>query len=156
MFVPAGFAHGFQAVSEVAEIAYHIDRPDDPQDDPAISTPTGWSAISTTWPRWPTGVDSTTPTPFDRPWLPMAERFRPRASTVRWTTTLQWSAVQFSARGPSAHRGLARCLQRAKTPQPARLDYPIEFVEPLHSEKVAVIQGLGVPRSQDTVCVADL
>ena len=46
LFVPAGCAHGFQARSEVADVAYLIDRPHDPSedvsiafDDPALAIP---------------------------------------------------------------------------------------------------------------------
>jgi dTDP-4-dehydrorhamnose 3,5-epimerase len=37
LFVPTGCAHGFQAISEVADIAYRIDRPHDPAEDAAIA-----------------------------------------------------------------------------------------------------------------------
>lgn len=37
LFVPAGCAHGFQVVSDIADVAYRIDRPHDPRDDRAIA-----------------------------------------------------------------------------------------------------------------------
>jgi dTDP-4-dehydrorhamnose 3,5-epimerase len=37
IFVPAGCAHGFQALTEPADTAYRIDRPHDPQEDLAIA-----------------------------------------------------------------------------------------------------------------------
>lgn len=55
LFVPAGFLHGFQALTEVADVCYRIDRPHDPAedigvryDDPelGISWPLAVSAIS--------------------------------------------------------------------------------------------------------------
>ena len=56
IFVPAGCAHGFQALTEPADTSYRIDRPHDPQedltiayDDPSLAIP--WplpiSAMST-------------------------------------------------------------------------------------------------------------
>ena len=37
LFVPAGCAHGFQALSEPADVSYRIDRPHDPTEDLAIA-----------------------------------------------------------------------------------------------------------------------
>ena len=37
VYVPAGCAHGFQARSEVADVAYLIDRPHDPSEDVSIA-----------------------------------------------------------------------------------------------------------------------
>ncbi len=37
VYVPAGCAHGFQAVSDVADVFYRIDRPHDPAEDVAIA-----------------------------------------------------------------------------------------------------------------------
>jgi dTDP-4-dehydrorhamnose 3,5-epimerase len=37
LYIPAGCAHGFQAVSELADVAYRIDRPHDPREDVAIA-----------------------------------------------------------------------------------------------------------------------
>jgi dTDP-4-dehydrorhamnose 3,5-epimerase len=37
LFVPAGCAHGFQALSEPADVSYRIDRPHDPAEDLAIA-----------------------------------------------------------------------------------------------------------------------
>jgi dTDP-4-dehydrorhamnose 3,5-epimerase len=37
IYVPAGCAHGFQALTEPADVAYRIDRPHDPSEDIAIA-----------------------------------------------------------------------------------------------------------------------
>ena len=37
IFIPAGCAHGFQALTEPADVAYRIDRPHDPAEDVAIA-----------------------------------------------------------------------------------------------------------------------
>ena len=37
IYVPAGCAHGFQALTEPADVAYRIDRPHDPAEDVAIA-----------------------------------------------------------------------------------------------------------------------
>ncbi|MBK1784131.1 dTDP-4-dehydrorhamnose 3,5-epimerase family protein [Prauserella cavernicola] len=37
VYVPAGCAHGFQALTEPADVAYRIDRPHDPAEDVAIA-----------------------------------------------------------------------------------------------------------------------
>ena len=37
LYVPAGCAHGFQALTEPADVAYRIDRPHDPAEDVSIA-----------------------------------------------------------------------------------------------------------------------
>lgn len=37
LYVPAGCAHGFQALTEPADVSYRIDRPHDPSEDLAIA-----------------------------------------------------------------------------------------------------------------------
>lgn len=37
LYVPAGCAHGFQALTEVADVSYRIDRPHDPAEDMSIA-----------------------------------------------------------------------------------------------------------------------
>lgn len=37
IYIPAGCAHGFQALSEPADVSYRIDRPHDPTEDLAIA-----------------------------------------------------------------------------------------------------------------------
>jgi dTDP-4-dehydrorhamnose 3,5-epimerase len=37
LYVPAGCAHGFQALTEPADVSYRIDRPHDPAEDVAIA-----------------------------------------------------------------------------------------------------------------------
>jgi dTDP-4-dehydrorhamnose 3,5-epimerase len=37
LYVPAGCAHGFQALTEPADVTYRIDRPHDPSEDVAIA-----------------------------------------------------------------------------------------------------------------------
>jgi dTDP-4-dehydrorhamnose 3,5-epimerase len=36
LYVPPGFLHGFQALTEVADVCYRIDRPHDPAEDIAV------------------------------------------------------------------------------------------------------------------------
>ena len=36
LFIPRGCAHGFQALSEIADVSYRIDRPHDPTEDIAL------------------------------------------------------------------------------------------------------------------------
>jgi dTDP-4-dehydrorhamnose 3,5-epimerase len=52
IYIPAGFAHGFQALSEPADVAYRIDRPHDPAEDIAIAFDDPQLAIP--WPLPPT------------------------------------------------------------------------------------------------------
>jgi dTDP-4-dehydrorhamnose 3,5-epimerase len=37
LYIPAGCAHGFQALTEIADVSYRIDRPHDPSEDIAIA-----------------------------------------------------------------------------------------------------------------------
>ncbi len=37
LYVPPGFLHGFQALTEVADVCYRIDRPHDPAEDLAVA-----------------------------------------------------------------------------------------------------------------------
>jgi dTDP-4-dehydrorhamnose 3,5-epimerase len=37
LYVPAGCAHGFQALTDPADVSYRIDRPHDPSEDVAIA-----------------------------------------------------------------------------------------------------------------------
>jgi dTDP-4-dehydrorhamnose 3,5-epimerase len=48
LYVPTGCAHGFQALSEPADVSYRIDRPHDPKEDIAIAFDDPELAIS--WP----------------------------------------------------------------------------------------------------------
>jgi dTDP-4-dehydrorhamnose 3,5-epimerase len=48
LYVPAGCAHGFQALTEPADVSYRIDRPHDPAEDIAIAFDDAELAIS--WP----------------------------------------------------------------------------------------------------------
>jgi dTDP-4-dehydrorhamnose 3,5-epimerase len=52
VFVPAGCAHGFQALTDPADVAYRIDRPHDPSEDVAIAFDDPQLAIP--WPCPPT------------------------------------------------------------------------------------------------------
>jgi dTDP-4-dehydrorhamnose 3,5-epimerase len=49
LFVPAGCAHGFQALTDPADVAYRIDRPHDPAEDVSIAFDDPDLAIG--WPR---------------------------------------------------------------------------------------------------------
>jgi dTDP-4-dehydrorhamnose 3,5-epimerase len=48
LYVPAGCAHGFQALTEPADVSYRIDRPHDPTEDLSIAFDDPHLAIS--WP----------------------------------------------------------------------------------------------------------
>lgn len=48
LYVPAGCAHGFQALTEPADVSYRIDRPHDPAEDVAIAFDDAGLAIG--WP----------------------------------------------------------------------------------------------------------
>ncbi|WP_199431058.1 dTDP-4-dehydrorhamnose 3,5-epimerase family protein [Qaidamihabitans albus] len=52
VYVPAGCAHGFQALTEPADVSYRIDRPHDPAEDVAIAFDDPELAIP--WPLPPT------------------------------------------------------------------------------------------------------
>jgi dTDP-4-dehydrorhamnose 3,5-epimerase len=49
LYIPAGFLHGFQALSPVADVCYRIDRPHDPTEDVAVTPLDPDLAIS--WPQ---------------------------------------------------------------------------------------------------------
>lgn len=51
LYVPAGCAHGFQALTEPADVSYRIDRPHDPAEDVAIAFDDPELAIA--WPLPP-------------------------------------------------------------------------------------------------------
>ena len=40
LYIPAGCAHGFQTLSDVADVSYRIDRPHDPTEDVTIALTT--------------------------------------------------------------------------------------------------------------------
>jgi dTDP-4-dehydrorhamnose 3,5-epimerase len=54
LYIPAGCAHGFQALTEPADVAYRIDRPHDPSEDLAIAFDDSELAIP-----WPLAVTAT-------------------------------------------------------------------------------------------------
>jgi dTDP-4-dehydrorhamnose 3,5-epimerase len=54
LYIPIGCAHGFQALSEPADVSYRIDRPHDPSEDIAIAFDDPELAIS--WPLPVTGM----------------------------------------------------------------------------------------------------
>lgn len=54
LYVPAGCAHGFQALTEPADVSYRIDRPHDPSEDLAITFDDAELAIP-----WPLPVSIT-------------------------------------------------------------------------------------------------
>ncbi|MBC9717428.1 dTDP-4-dehydrorhamnose 3,5-epimerase [Streptomyces sp. TRM66268-LWL] len=53
LYIPAGCAHGFQALSEIADVSYRIDRPHDPSEDVTIAYDDPELAIP-----WPLPVSS--------------------------------------------------------------------------------------------------
>ena len=54
IYIPAGCAHGFQALSDIADITYRIDRAHDPSEDVAIA----WNdpELALPWPAPPTAM----------------------------------------------------------------------------------------------------
>jgi dTDP-4-dehydrorhamnose 3,5-epimerase len=54
--VPRGFLHGFQVLSEVADICYRIDRPHDPAEDLSVRYDDRDLDIA-----WPLPVDTLSP-----------------------------------------------------------------------------------------------
>jgi dTDP-4-dehydrorhamnose 3,5-epimerase len=56
LYVPRGFLHGFQVLSEVADICYRIDRPHDPSEDLSVRYDDPDLAIA-----WPLPVDTLSP-----------------------------------------------------------------------------------------------
>jgi dTDP-4-dehydrorhamnose 3,5-epimerase len=65
LYVPAGCAHGFQAITEIADISYRIDRAHDPDEDVSIAFNDPELAIG-----WPLPV--TVMSPRDRQAPPLA------------------------------------------------------------------------------------
>jgi dTDP-4-dehydrorhamnose 3,5-epimerase len=56
LYVPRGFLHGFQVLSEVADICYRIDRPHDPTEDLSVRYDDPDLAVA-----WPLPVDTLSP-----------------------------------------------------------------------------------------------
>jgi dTDP-4-dehydrorhamnose 3,5-epimerase len=54
LYVPAGCAHGFQALTDPADISYRIDRPHDPAEDVSIAFDDPELAVP-----WPLEVSAT-------------------------------------------------------------------------------------------------
>jgi dTDP-4-dehydrorhamnose 3,5-epimerase len=67
LYIPAGCAHGFQALSEIADVAYRIDRPHDPDEDVAIAHDDPELAIP-----WPLPVAAMSPRDRAAPTLAQA------------------------------------------------------------------------------------
>jgi dTDP-4-dehydrorhamnose 3,5-epimerase len=56
LYVPRGFLHGFQVLSDVADICYRIDRPHDPTEDLSVRYDDPDLAVA-----WPLPVDTLSP-----------------------------------------------------------------------------------------------
>jgi dTDP-4-dehydrorhamnose 3,5-epimerase len=56
IYVPSGFLHGFQVLSEVADICYRIDRPHDPAEDVSVRYDDPDLAVA-----WPLPVETLSP-----------------------------------------------------------------------------------------------
>jgi dTDP-4-dehydrorhamnose 3,5-epimerase len=69
LYVPAGCAHGFQALTEPADVSYRIDRPHDPAEDVSIALDDPELAIP-----WPLPVTLMSPRDRDAPSLADATR----------------------------------------------------------------------------------
>jgi dTDP-4-dehydrorhamnose 3,5-epimerase len=70
LYVPAGCAHGFQALTEPADVSYRIDRRHDPADDLAIAYDDPELAIP-----WPLAATSLSPRDKSAPRLAEVVRF---------------------------------------------------------------------------------
>ena len=68
LYVPAGCAHGFQALTEPADVCYRIDRPHDPEEDVSIAFDDPDLAIS-----WPLPVGAMSQRDWTAPPLSAAE-----------------------------------------------------------------------------------
>jgi len=64
IFVPAGCAHGFQALTEPADTTYRIDRPHDPAEDVTIAYNDPWLSIP-----WPLPITDVSARDRDAPTL---------------------------------------------------------------------------------------
>ncbi|MFF0967481.1 dTDP-4-dehydrorhamnose 3,5-epimerase family protein [Streptomyces sp. NPDC003703] len=73
LYVPAGCAHGFQALTDPADVSYRIDRPHDPAEDVTIAFDDPELAIP-----WPLPVTSTSRRDREAPGL--AEALRQKVS----------------------------------------------------------------------------
>jgi dTDP-4-dehydrorhamnose 3,5-epimerase len=69
LYVPAGCAHGFQAITEIADISYRIDRPHDPDEDVSIAFDDPELAIG-----WPLPVTAMSDRDRQAPPLAIAEK----------------------------------------------------------------------------------
>ncbi|MEU5397980.1 dTDP-4-dehydrorhamnose 3,5-epimerase family protein [Streptomyces sp. NPDC005963] len=67
LYIPAGCAHGFQALTETADVSYRIDRPHDPAEDVTIAFDDPELAIP-----WPLPVTSMSPRDREAPSLAKA------------------------------------------------------------------------------------
>ncbi|WP_072803658.1 dTDP-4-dehydrorhamnose 3,5-epimerase family protein [Rhodococcoides yunnanense] len=56
LFIPPGLLHGFQALTDTADVCYRIDRPHDPTEDIGVAYDDPTLAIE--WPLEPTAVSS--------------------------------------------------------------------------------------------------
>jgi dTDP-4-dehydrorhamnose 3,5-epimerase len=69
LYVPAGCAHGFQAITEIADISYRIDRAHDPDEDVSIAFDDPELAIG-----WPLPVTAMSDRDRQAPALAVAEK----------------------------------------------------------------------------------
>jgi dTDP-4-dehydrorhamnose 3,5-epimerase len=69
LYIPAGCAHGFQALTEVADVSYRIDRAHDPAEDVAIAFDDEELAIP-----WPLPAAAVSPRDRAAPPLAIAEK----------------------------------------------------------------------------------
>jgi dTDP-4-dehydrorhamnose 3,5-epimerase len=71
LYVPAGCAHGFQALSDPADVSYRIDRPHDPAEDVSIAFTDPELAIP-----WPLAASVVSPRDKEAPSLEQAKALR--------------------------------------------------------------------------------
>jgi dTDP-4-dehydrorhamnose 3,5-epimerase len=82
LYVPAGCAHGFQALTDPADVSYRIDRPHDPTEDLAIAFDDPELAIP-----WPLPVSTTSKRDKDAPSLATVRKQLPTVSKTATADT---------------------------------------------------------------------
>lgn len=83
LYIPAGCAHGFQALTDPADVSYRIDRPHDPTEDISIAFDDPELAIP-----WPLPVSITSQRDRGAPSLAAAVRLLANALSVAMSRTL--------------------------------------------------------------------
>jgi dTDP-4-dehydrorhamnose 3,5-epimerase len=122
LYVPAGCAHGFQALTDPADVSYRIDRPHDPAEDVSVAYDDPDLAI-----RWPLPVTARSERDQLAPRLAIAVRLLTGGEAKGPTLTAD-------PRTDPAHPGVAKTPSaspgepqvRAPDPYPARRNFGLE------------------------------